>query len=150
MNQCRSNVAYCDKLCRTCVELLPLQILPYLIDSYVTLLPYLIHQLSSAHEKYAVWNGPNIFVGLVLAYFFSTWHEKHVIQQLKAWSSRIWKKNVHTPSNSGTIARWSSITFFWYTCKLENTCICRNPRLADKTIVFSEHEVSRAVVMVTR
>jgi hypothetical protein len=24
------------------------------------------------------------FIGLVLAYFFSTWHEKHVIQQLKA------------------------------------------------------------------
>ena len=27
---------------------------------------------------------------------------------------------------------------------------CRNPRLADKTIVFSEHEVSKVVVMVTR
>ena len=26
----------------------------------------------------------------------------------------------------------------------------RNPRLADKTIVFSEHEVSKVVVMVTR
>jgi hypothetical protein len=27
---------------------------------------------------------------------------------------------------------------------------CRNPRLAEKTIVFSEHEVSKVVVMVTR
>jgi hypothetical protein len=27
---------------------------------------------------------------------------------------------------------------------------CRNPRLADKTIAFSEHEVSKVVVMVTR
>ena len=26
----------------------------------------------------------------------------------------------------------------------------RNPRLADKTIIFSEHEVSKVVVMVTR
>jgi hypothetical protein len=26
----------------------------------------------------------------------------------------------------------------------------KNPRLADKTIVFSEHEVSKVVVMVTR
>ena len=26
----------------------------------------------------------------------------------------------------------------------------QNPRLADKTIVFSEHEVSKVVVMVTR
>jgi hypothetical protein len=36
-------------LCRTFV-----QILRYLIDSYAALLPYLIRQLSSAHEKYGV------------------------------------------------------------------------------------------------
>ena len=35
---------------------------------------------------------------------------------------------------------------------LENTCMQKpSPsRLADKTIVFSEHEVSKVVVMVTR
>jgi hypothetical protein len=34
--------------------------------------------------------------------------------------------------------------------KLENTQACRNPRLTDKTIMFSEHEVSKVVVIVTR
>ena len=40
-----------------------------------------------------------------------------------------------------------TILFFMYL--LENTCM-QKPRVADKTIVFSEHEVSKVVVMVTR
>ena len=64
-------------------------------------------------------NGENMrfwlafFSGLVLAYILSIWHEKHIIQQLKAWSYRRWKISF-IRSNSDTIAHWSSI--FWYTC----------------------------------
>jgi hypothetical protein len=36
-----------------------------------------------------------------------------------------------------------------YSIKLENTCM-QKPSPSDETIVFSEHEVSKAVVMVTR
>ena len=57
-------------------------------------------------------NLPTLFV---FAHFLSIWHEKDIIQQLKAWSFRMWKNLVHTQSNSDTIARWSSITFFLYT-----------------------------------
>jgi hypothetical protein len=66
-------------------------------------------------------NGENVrfwltfFIGFVFAHFLSIWHEEDIIQQLKAWSFRMWKNVVHTQSNSDTIARWSSITFFWYT-----------------------------------
>jgi hypothetical protein len=66
-------------------------------------------------------NGENMrfwltfFIGFVFAHFLSIWHEEDIIRQLKAWSFRIWKNLVHTQSNSDTIARWSSITFFLYT-----------------------------------
>jgi hypothetical protein len=52
------------------------------------------------------------FIGCVFAHFLSIWHEEDNIQQLKAWSFRMWKNLVHTQSNSDRIARWSSITFF--------------------------------------
>jgi hypothetical protein len=55
------------------------------------------------------------FIEFVFANFLSTWHEEDIIQQLKAWSFRMWKNLVHTQSNSDTIARWSSMTFFLYT-----------------------------------
>jgi hypothetical protein len=55
------------------------------------------------------------FIGFVFAHFLSIWHEEDIIQQLKAWSFRMWNNLVHTQSNSDTIARWSSITFFLYT-----------------------------------
>jgi hypothetical protein len=48
------------------------------------------------------------FIGFVFAHFLSIWHEE-IIQQLKAWSFRMWQNLVHTQSD--TIARWSSITF---------------------------------------
>jgi hypothetical protein len=65
-------------------------------------------------------NGENMrfwltfFIGFVFAHFLSIWHEEDIIQQLKAWSFRMWKNLVHTQSNPDTIARWSSITFFLY------------------------------------
>jgi hypothetical protein len=64
-------------------------------------------------------NGENMrfwltfFIGFVFAHFLFIWHEEDIIQQLKAWSFRMWKNLVHTQSNSDTIARWSSITFFF-------------------------------------
>jgi hypothetical protein len=71
----------------------------------------------SQQWKYATLT--NIFVGLVFAHFLSILHEEHIIQQLKAWSFRIWKKSrSYTQSNSNTITRWSSVTFFWYTLTL--------------------------------
>jgi hypothetical protein len=72
-------------------------------------------------------NGENMrfwltfFIGFVFAHFLSIWHEEDIIQQLKAWSFRMWKNLVHTQSNSDTIARWSSITFFLNTLYRE-TC----------------------------
>jgi hypothetical protein len=63
-------------------------------------------------------NGENMrfwltcFIWFVFAHFLSIWHEEDIVQQLKAWSFRMWKNLVHTHSNSDTIARWSSITFF--------------------------------------
>jgi hypothetical protein len=36
--------------------------------------------------------------------------------RLKAWSFPLWKNLGHTQSNSDTIARWSSITFFYTPC----------------------------------
>jgi hypothetical protein len=63
-------------------------------------------------------NGENMrfwltfLIGLVFAQFLSIWHEQDIIQQLKARTFRMWKNLVHTQSNSDTIARWSSITFF--------------------------------------
>jgi hypothetical protein len=36
---------------------------------------------------------------------------------------RMWKNLVHTQSNSDTIARWSSITFFWYTLYIWPVCL---------------------------
>jgi hypothetical protein len=68
---------------------------------------------NSQRWKYAILT--NIFIGFVFAHFLSIWHEEDIIQQLKAWSFRMWKNLVHTQSNSDTIARWSSITFFLYT-----------------------------------
>jgi hypothetical protein len=53
------------------------------------------------------------FIGYVFAHFVSIWHEEGIIQQLKAWSFRMWKNLVDTQSNSDTIACWSSITFFF-------------------------------------
>jgi hypothetical protein len=64
-------------------------------------------------------NGENMlfwltfFIGFVFAHFLSIWHEEDIIQQLKAWSFGMLKNLVHTYSNSDTIARWSSITFFF-------------------------------------
>jgi hypothetical protein len=64
-------------------------------------------------------NGENMrfwltfFIGFVFADFLPIWHEEDIIQQLKACSFRMWKNLVHTQSNSDTIARWSSITFFF-------------------------------------
>jgi hypothetical protein len=56
------------------------------------------------------------FIGFVFAHFLSIWHEDDIIQQLKAWSFRMWKNLVHTHSNSDSIARWRSITFFYTPC----------------------------------
>jgi hypothetical protein len=53
------------------------------------------------------------FIEFVFAHFLTIWHDEDIIQQLKAWSFRMWKNLVHTQSNSYTIARWSSITFFF-------------------------------------
>jgi hypothetical protein len=69
-------------------------------------------------------------IGFVFAHFLSIWHEEDIIQQLKAWSFRMRKNLVHTQSNSDTIARWSSITFFLYTLYIELT-------------VFTLHEIKQ-------
>ena len=45
--------------------------------------------------------------------------------------------------------RWGEFNKLLY-CIVILCLLCRNPRLADKTIVFSEHEVSKVVAMVTR
>jgi hypothetical protein len=66
---------------------------------------------NSQRWKYAILT--TFFIGFVFAHFLSIWHEEDIIQQLKAWSFRMWKNLVHTQSNSDTIARWSSITFFF-------------------------------------
>jgi hypothetical protein len=68
---------------------------------------------NSQRWKYAILT--NIFYRIRICSFFTIWHEEDIIQQLKAWSFRMWKNLVNTQSNSETIARWSSIIFFWYT-----------------------------------
>jgi hypothetical protein len=76
-------------------------------------------------------NGENMrfwltfFIGFKFAHFLSIWHEEDIIQQLKAWSFRMWKNLVHMQSNSDTIGRWSSITFFLYTL-YKPRCLWRN------------------------
>jgi hypothetical protein len=76
-------------------------------------------------------NGENMrfwltfFIGFVFAHFLSIWHEEDIIQQLKAWSFRMWKHLVYTQSNSDTTARWSSITFFLIHLQLtQDTVVC--------------------------
>jgi hypothetical protein len=73
-------------------------------------------------------NGENMqfwltfFIGFVFAHFYPFGMKKISVQQLKAWSFRMWKNLVHTQSNSDTIARWSSITFFLYTLYHSSNC----------------------------
>jgi hypothetical protein len=90
-------------------------------------------------------NGENMrfwltfFIGFVFAHFLSIWHEEGIIQQLKAWSFRMWKNLVHTQSNSDTIARWSSITFFLIHPVENNTWVRGNTRFISSV----EHDISR-------
>ena len=79
-----------------------------------------IHNLSTKGGSFSITlNAENMrfwltfFIGFVIAHFLSIWHKEVIIQQLKAWSFQMWKNLVHTQSNSDTIARWSSITFFF-------------------------------------
>ena len=56
-------------------------------------------------------NGENMrfslafFIGLVLAYFLSIWHEEHIIQTAKSLIFPNMKNLVLTQSSSDTIAR---------------------------------------------
>jgi hypothetical protein len=66
---------------------------------------------NSQRWKYAILT--NIFYRIRICSFFIhlAWRRYH--STAKAWSFRMWKNLVHTQSNSDTIARWSSITFFF-------------------------------------
>jgi hypothetical protein len=83
---------------------------------------------NSQRWKYAILT--NIFyrIRINFAHFLSIWHEEDIIQQLKAWSFRMWKNLVHTQSNSDTIARWSSITFFFIHPVYIRTFSCGGPQ----------------------
>ena len=43
--------------------------LPNQTDSNATLLPYLTHQLGSAHEWSGIWNGPDSFMAVLFTIF---------------------------------------------------------------------------------
>ena len=56
MSHSATDPAESDVVCRTKPNL------PNQTDSNAALLPYLTHQLGSAHEWSGVWNGPKLFV----------------------------------------------------------------------------------------
>jgi hypothetical protein len=78
-------------------------------------------------------NGENMrfwltfFIGFVFAHFLSIWHEEGIIQQMIF-------PNV-TQSNSDTIARWSSITFFLYTLYITVHVLIMNSPLIGITYI---------------